>query len=107
VIESNDGIGKQNREKMNLANVIGSLWATQKHHSFTGMKFCIIQPMDQNRKPFGNPLIAVDPENRCGLNETIFYVDGGDAMVVREGHAMPSDATIVGIVDALSTDHKS
>lgn len=91
---------------MNLAKVIGSLWATQKHHSFTGMKFCVIQPLDQRRQAVGKPLIAVDPENQCGMDETVFYVDGGDAAVVWEGHQMPSDATIVGIVDTLSTDHQ-
>ncbi len=91
---------------MNLATVIGSLWATQKYHAFDGMKFCVIQPIDQHRKPFGKPLIAVDADNRCGLGETVFYVDGGDAAVIEEGKSMPSDATIVGIADSLSTDHE-
>lgn len=91
---------------MNLAKVIGSLWATQKHHSFNGMKFCFIQPLDEYRRPIGQPLIAVDPENRCGEGETVFYVDSADASIIKENHAMPSDATIVGIVDSLSTDAK-
>ena len=91
---------------MNLAIVIGSLWATQKDPSVAGMKMCVIQPLDQQRNPFGKPLIAVDPENQCGSGETVFYVDSGDASQIREGHEMPSDATIVGIVDSLSTDHK-
>lgn len=92
---------------MNLAKVVGSLWATHKHHSFTGMKFCVIQPMDQHRQPFGAPLIAVDPENNTARGETVFYVEGGDAANVYENHTMPSDATIVGIVDSLSTDARS
>ena len=91
---------------MNLATVIGSLWATQKDPNFIGMKFCVIQPLDQCRKPVGKPLIAVDPENRCGAGETVFYVDGGDAAQVWEGHEMASDATIVGIIDSLSTDNQ-
>ncbi|HQH73007.1 MAG TPA: EutN/CcmL family microcompartment protein [bacterium] len=92
---------------MNIATVIGSLWATQKHHSFNGMKFCVIQPLDQNRRPVGSPIIAVDPDNRCGRGETVFYVDGGDAATVKENHSMPSDATIVGIIDSMSTDSGS
>jgi len=91
---------------MNLATVIGSLWATQKHSSLVGMKFCWIQPLDQNRKPFGSPLIAVDPNNQCGQGETVFYVDGGDAATIEANQEMPSDATIMGIVDSLSTDEK-
>ncbi len=89
---------------MNLATVIGSLWATQKDPSFNGMKFCVIQPMDQNRNPFGKPMIAVDPVNNVGRGEIVFYVEGGDAGEVFESHSMPSDATIVGIVDSMSTD---
>ena len=89
---------------MNLATVIGSLWATHKHHSFNGMKFCVIQPLDQSREPVGKPLIAIDPENQCGRGETVFYVEGGDAATLWENHEMPSDATIVGIVDSMSTD---
>ncbi|MBN2326402.1 MAG: EutN/CcmL family microcompartment protein [Candidatus Omnitrophica bacterium] len=92
---------------MNLAKVIGSLWATQKHHSFNGMKFCFIQPLNEHRQPAGKPLIAVDPDNRCGQDETVYYVEGGDAATIKPDHTMPSDATIVGIVDSLSTDHKS
>ncbi|MGC9326146.1 MAG: EutN/CcmL family microcompartment protein [Candidatus Hinthialibacter sp.] len=91
---------------MNLAKVIGSLWATQKHHSFNGMKFCFIQPLNEYRQPAGKPLIAIDPDNRCGRGETVYYVEGGDAATVKPNHSMPSDATIVGIVDSLSTDHK-
>lgn len=91
---------------MNIAKVVGSLWATQKHHSLVGMSFCIIQPLDQFRQPFGNPLVAVDPNNQAGKGETVFYVESGDAAEIIENHPMPSDATIVGIIDSLSTDKK-
>lgn len=92
---------------MNLALVIGSLWATQKTPSTNGMKFCVVQPLDQMRKPVGKPLIAIDPDNRCGRGETVYYVESGDAAQIMKNHSMPSDATIVGIVDSLSTDHES
>lgn len=91
---------------MNIATVIGSLWATQKHASMNGMSFLVIQPLDQHRKPFGKPLIAVDPYNQSGKGETVFYVESGDAAQVMPNHTMPSDATIIGIIDSLSTDKK-
>lgn len=89
---------------MNIAKVIGSMWATRKHHSLDGMTFCVLQPLDQNRQPTGKPLIAVDPDNQAGRGETVYYVESGDAAEIKPNHAMPSDATIVGIVDSLSTD---
>lgn len=92
---------------MNIATVIGSLWATQKESSIEGMKMCVIQPLDQNRKPFGGPLIAIDPDNQCGRGEIVFYVESGDAADLYPNVSIPSDATIMGIVDSLSTDVKS
>ncbi|MBI1390697.1 MAG: ethanolamine utilization protein EutN [bacterium] len=89
---------------MNLGTVIGSMWATQKVSSMEGMAFLVVQPLDQYRQPMGKPLIAVDPDNRAGKGETVILVESGDAMQVRKGHKMPSDATIVAIVDSLSTD---
>ena len=90
---------------MNIATVIGSMWATQKDPNLNGMS-SVYSAADQNRKPFGQPLIAIDPNNQCGPGETIFYVESGDAAVIRENHSMPSDATIVGIVDSMSTDFR-
>ncbi len=92
---------------MFLGKVIGSTWATQKDPSMEGMSFLVVQPLNHKREPIGKPLVAIDPENQAGKGETIFYVESGDAAQVREGHTMPSDATIVGIVDSLSTDVKS
>jgi len=89
---------------MNLATVIGSLWATRKDPGTNGMKFCVVQPIDQNRAPFGTPIIAIDPNNQCGRGETVYYVESGDAATIMQGHSMPSDATIVGIVDSMSND---
>lgn len=92
---------------MILGEVIGSMWATQKDSGFDGMSLLVVQPIDQNRQPIGKALIAVDPDNRAGKGETVYFVESGDAAQVRPGHTMPSDATIVGIVDSLSTDASS
>lgn len=92
---------------MKLANVIGSLWATQKDPNINGMKICWIQPLDEFREPSGSPILAIDPDCRVGYGETVFFVEGGDGGVIMKGHKMPSDATIVGIVDSLSTDGAS
>lgn len=92
---------------MYLATVIGSMWATQKHQSVEGMKLCWIQPIDEFRQPIGKPILALDPESQVGYGETVFYVDGGDAGSIRAKMSMPSDATIVAIVDSLSTDGAS
>ncbi len=89
---------------MNIGKVIGSLWATRKHHSLDGIKLCVIQPLDHYRQPRGEPLIATDIMNQVGLGEIVFYVEGGDATRLVPGPRRPFDAAVVGIIDSLSTD---
>ena len=89
---------------MNIARVLGSVWATQKHHSLDGVKLCVVQPLDHNRKPFGKPLVAPDITNQVGRDEIVFLVEGGDATRLLPGPRLPYDAAVVGIIDSLSTD---
>jgi ethanolamine utilization protein EutN len=84
---------------MDLAKVIGSVVATVKYRTLEGKKLAVIQPLDESLKAVSAPLIAVDPESRCGLGEYVYYVAGGDAALLEEGKFIPSDASIVGIVD--------
>ena len=43
---------------MHLARVIGNVWATRKLENFEGAKFLIVEPVDKELKPTGNPLVA-------------------------------------------------
>ncbi|MFH1737671.1 MAG: EutN/CcmL family microcompartment protein [bacterium] len=89
---------------MQIAKVLGAVWATRKHHSLDGIKLCVIQPLDHHRKPRGSPLIAPDITNQVGRGETVFFVEGGDATRLMPGPRLPFDAAVVGIIDSLSTD---
>lgn len=89
---------------MDIARVIGLVVATQKYPSLEGMKLAVIQPLNETLEDSGEPLIAVDPESRCGLDELIYYVGGGDAAQLEKGVSIPSDASIVGIFDRVDVD---
>ncbi len=52
---------------MDIARVIGSVVATRKYRTLTGMKLALIQPLDEELKAAGEPIVAVDLESRCGL----------------------------------------
>jgi microcompartment protein CcmK/EutM len=84
---------------MQLALVIGTLVATQKHRKFDGAKLMLVQPMGPDATPRGPMLLATDTVG-AGVHETVLIVlDGraaGDAMQRR---GTPVDAAIVGIVD--------
>ncbi|NTW49740.1 MAG: EutN/CcmL family microcompartment protein [Chlorobiales bacterium] len=89
---------------MYLGKVIGTVWATQKDHALIGEKIQIVQPLDTNRKPVSQPLIALDSIG-AGVGETIFYVTSSEAIIPikekKKVKAVPTDATIVGIVDRI------
>lgn len=91
---------------MEFGKVIGTLVATCKDPSLNGTRLCIIQPLDQDIKPSGEPVIAVDTESKAGYGEIVFTVTGGDASVVSKRGLMPVDVAIVGIVHSISVLEK-
>lgn len=89
---------------MNVGRVIGSLWATRKGDSFTGVPFLVVQPIGADEKPAGKPLVAADTVG-AGPGETVFYITAREAVLALTGdidHLTPVDAAIIGIVDFLS-----
>ena len=45
---------------MQIAKVIGTVVATQKHRKFDGAKLLLVQPLNIDDTPRGNALLAVD-----------------------------------------------
>ena len=91
---------------MRLGRIIGKVWATKKDASLSGVALFVLQPLDYEQMPQGQPIIAVDAIG-AGEGETVFWVGGGDATLAFDGKITASDASIVGIVDsvnAISTD---
>ncbi len=88
---------------MELARVIGTLWATAKDPQLTGDRMLVVQPLDARRQPSGSPLVAVDTVG-AGLGEIVFYTTAYEAVIPwKRRHAGMTmaglDAAIVGIVD--------
>jgi microcompartment protein CcmK/EutM len=88
---------------MDMARAIGTVVCTQKDPALVGNNLLVLQPIDEHKNDMGQPIIAVDPENNVGTGEICYFVAGGDAAQVTPGIIMPSDTTIVGIVDWINT----
>lgn len=88
---------------MRLGRVIGKVWATAKSPSLTGLTLFVMQPLNHDRKPAGSPIIAVDSVG-AGEGETVFWVGGAEATLAIQGRVIPSDASIVGIVDSVNVE---
>ncbi|MGQ9706187.1 MAG: EutN/CcmL family microcompartment protein [bacterium] len=83
---------------MKLARVIGSCVSTRKVETIVAYKILIIQPIDDDLKPEGEPILALDTV-RAGTGSTVLWVSGREASLPLDDPFAPVDATIVGIVD--------
>jgi ethanolamine utilization protein EutN len=82
-----------------LAIVVGSLVATQKHRAFDAAKLLLVQPVSPRGEPRGPTLLAIDSVG-AGVGERVIVVLEGKAAGQALGRAQaPVDAAIVGIVD--------
>ena len=84
---------------MNLAKVIGTIWATVKDEHLNHAKLQLIQPLTETGKKMGGPISAADTVG-AGPGEIVFYVTSREAsLMFPEPLLTPVDAAIVGIVD--------
>jgi ethanolamine utilization protein EutN len=86
---------------MFLARVIGNVVATVKDPGLEAEKLLVIQPLSPERRPEGDPLIAVDSAG-VGVGEEVFYVRGKEASFAFLPKVVPADVSIVGKVDAVN-----
>lgn len=86
---------------MQLARVIGNVVSTVKNTTLEGRKLLVIQVLDSDLRPAGKPLVAVDSVG-AGAGELVFWCRGKEASFPFEGSEVPTDCTIVGIVDSES-----
>jgi len=87
---------------MQIARVIGTVVATQKHRKFEGAKLLLVQPLNLDDTPRGTALLAVDGVG-AGVDEKVLVVLEGRAAGEALGkRAAPVDAAIIGIVDTVS-----
>jgi len=87
---------------MKLGVVQGKVWATVKDPKLHGIKFYIMQPIDEFEQPMGKPMIAADS---IGTREgdVVYWVSGAEATFLLDERQIPSDVSIVGLVDRLDT----
>lgn len=88
---------------MQLARVTGSLVASQKYEGLQGVKLLIIQPLDKQQQPAGEPLVAADATAQAGPGELVFFIASREAALTLPIPFVPVDHAIVGIVDQVGT----
>jgi ethanolamine utilization protein EutN len=84
---------------MQLATVVGTVVATRKYEGLEGVKLLIVQPLDRDRKPQGEPVVAADATAQAGPGELVFIIGSREAALALPVAFVPVDHAIVGIVD--------
>ena len=91
---------------MQIARVVGTVVATQKHRKFEGAKLLLVQPLNPDDTARGTALLAVDGVG-AGVHEKVLIVLEGRAAGEALGKtAAPVDAAIVGIIDEVDIDER-
>jgi ethanolamine utilization protein EutN len=86
---------------MILGRVIGNVVATMKNASLLGQRLLIVQPLDRRGRDKGKPLVALDSVG-AGAGETVYWCRGREASFPFLPAEVPTEATIVGIVDVVN-----
>ena len=83
---------------MYLARVIGRLVATQRYAGLEGVPLHLIQPLDEDAEPMGDPLVACSPVN-VGPGDFVTWIDGREAALACPETFVPVDAAVLGFVE--------
>lgn len=91
---------------MQLGRVVGCVWSSVKNPGLTGQRLLVVQPVKADLSFTGRCIICTDCTG-AGSGELIYWVRGKEASFPFTPEDVPSDATIVGIVDELNFGKKA
>ena len=91
---------------MQLARVVGSVWATQKTPSLEGLRLQILRQVGPDLKDLPGSVIAADAVG-AGLGDLVLYATGSSARQTPVTENRPVDAVIMAVVDAFDVDGKT
>ena len=86
---------------MILGRVIGNVVCTIKNAMLEGKKLLLVQPIDRHGRDKGRALVAIDSVG-AGAGETVYWCRGREASFPFLPGEVPTEATIVGIVDTIN-----
>lgn len=89
---------------MQIAKVCGTVVSTHKEPSLHGVKFLLLQYIDEQGNPLPEFEVAADTVG-AGWGEWVLVSRGSAARQTPGGEARPLDALIIGIIDTVSFDN--
>jgi len=90
---------------MELARVEGTVVSTVKTNRLVGFKLLVLHILNAEGKPTGNFVVGTDTVG-AGYGEVVIVVRGSSARQTDELANIPTDASIVAIVDSVEFQGK-
>ena len=84
---------------MKFARVLGTVVATQKYQDLEGIKFLVVQPLNEDLQPRGVAEVAADATAQAAPGELVFMVASREGAQALPETFVPVDLAITGIVD--------
>jgi len=91
---------------MQIAKVRGTVVSTHKDPSLTGVKFLLVQFVDEEGRLLPSYEVAADSVG-AGVDEWVLVSRGSAARQVLRSEQRPVDAAVVAIIDTVSVDNRS
>lgn len=86
---------------MNLGTVRGVVVASHRAPELAERRLVVVQPLDEEERPQGRTVVAVDPVVSAGEGALVWFVSGSDATDALADPFQPADAAIVGLVASI------
>jgi ethanolamine utilization protein EutN len=88
---------------MQLAKVVGRVWATAKDPALESHRLLVVQPVKPDGSATGKPLVCMDSVG-AGAGELVYFCGGKESSFPFLPAEVPTDRTIVAIVDEVHTE---
>jgi carbon dioxide concentrating mechanism protein CcmL len=90
---------------MQLARVRGTVVSTQKEPSLAGVKFLLLQLLDEDGQPVPGYEVAADGVG-AGIDEWVLVSRGSAARQPGGSEKRPLDAAVIAIIDTVSVENR-
>ncbi len=87
---------------MKIARVTGTASGTIKDSQLAGQKWLVLDIMDADGAILEKSVVALDVCS-AGLGDTVLVATGSAARLPNETSGVPTDATVVAIIDEITT----
>ena len=91
---------------MYLGKVVGCVWATIKNKDLEGQRLLLVQPLTPELTKTGKRIVCTDTTG-AGTGELVYWCRGKEASFPFLPMEVPTDSTVVGIVDEVHMNRAS